>query len=72
MKDIRDAFLLLLLGNLSSLIGAALVSYADRFPAPLAIAFYGLSGTAFLATLGIVALASISAVAGFKRLKSHD
>ncbi|MFX4086022.1 hypothetical protein ACKU27_13075 [Sphingobium yanoikuyae] len=63
MKDIRDAFLLLLLGNLSSLIGAALVSYADRFPAPLEVAFYSLSGTAFLATLGLVTLALISAVA---------
>lgn len=72
MKDLRDALFLLFLANLSSLIGAALISYADRFPMPLCVAFYGLSGTAFLATLGLSILAVISAVAGVKGLKSSD
>jgi len=52
-----------LLANLASLIGAALISYADRFPITLEIAFYGLSGTAFLTALALSTLATISAAA---------
>lgn len=72
MKDIRDAFVLLFLANIAALIGAALTSYADLLPIPLMLALYSASGTFLLATVGLFTLAIISAVAGYKGLKSHD